>query len=66
MREFIQPRRIYRLPDVLALVGISRSTLYNRIAIGEFPKPHKIGPRLNGWDSIEVHDWIASQLGECA
>lgn len=50
----LQPR-IERLPDVLRRTGWSRSTLYSRIASGQFPKPIPLGsPHIVGWLSAEV------------
>lgn len=47
-----QPGRL-RTPDVLGASGWSRSTLYNRIDEGKFPRAHKDG-RLNWWSTREV------------
>lgn len=40
---------VLRTNDVLALTGTSRTTLARWIRAGLFPKPMKLGPRLNGW-----------------
>lgn len=53
--------RILRLPQVLALVGLRRSTVYNHIQNGVFPKPIKLG-RASGWIQAEVQAWIQSQI----
>jgi predicted DNA-binding transcriptional regulator AlpA len=39
---------VLRLPDVIAKTGLSRTTIYNRISLNEFPKPIKLGPRAVG------------------
>jgi len=46
--------RILRFPEVRALSGLSRSTIYLRIAEGLFPKPIPLGPRMVGWRESEV------------
>ena len=38
--------RILRTPDVLARIGVSRSTLYGWIARGAFPASIPLGERL--------------------
>ena len=53
--------RVLRLPDVLARVSLSKSTLWRLINDGEFPEPIKLGPRATGWIEEEVDDWIASR-----
>jgi hypothetical protein len=40
---------ILRLPDVKAATGLSRSTLYLRIAHGVFTHPVSLGGRAVGW-----------------
>lgn len=50
--------RILRLPDVIAMTGLSRSTLYARIAAGEFPAQLKLTQRAVGWRAQSVQDWI--------
>ena len=49
---------ILRLPQVIAKTGLSRTTIYNRISDGLFPKPVNLGPRAVGWLNHEVNDWI--------
>jgi len=50
--------RLLRLPEVLRLTGLSRSTLYRKIKAGEFPRPVKLGKRAVGWRESEVIAWI--------
>ena len=45
---------ILRFPDVLAQTGLSRSSIYNRINQGLWPRPVKLGIRAIGWPSHEV------------
>ena len=47
---------------VLALLIVSKSTLYNLIKAGEFPPPKKIGTHTARWSRAEVDAWIASKL----
>lgn len=57
--------RILRRPEVQQLVGLSRSTLYDRIADGEFPRPIKLGGpgrRAVGWPESVVQGWIADKM----
>jgi len=45
---------ILRLPAIKASTGLSRSTLYLRIADGVFTRPVNLGGRAVGWPSSEV------------
>lgn len=53
---------ILRLPNVKARTGLSRSTIYLRIAEGSFPTPVSLGGRAVGWIEGEVNDWLARRI----
>lgn len=54
---------IQRLPKVIDVTGLSRSTLNRLVAAGEFPAPISLGPgRAVGWISDEVQQWLAKQV----
>lgn len=50
--------RILRRAELLAIIGVSRSTLYAWIADGVFPKPVLLGKRAVGWPSAVVASWL--------
>ncbi len=55
-------QRILRLPDVMNLVGLSRSSIYDLMARGKFPRAVSLGGyKAVGWRSNEVDDWVASR-----
>ena len=56
-------KQVMNLNDVLALLGISKSTLYRLIDAGHFPKPFKLGVRLNAWRVETIETWLATQGG---
>jgi prophage regulatory protein len=52
-----------RLPQVKARTGLSRSTIYARIAQGSFPKPVPLGgARAVGWIESQIENWIERQI----
>lgn len=51
------PRRFLRMPDVIKMVGIGRTVIYERIKAGTFPAPVQIGARAVAWDEEEVAIW---------
>ena len=53
---------ILRLPAVKTNTGLSRSTIYLRIAQGAFPKPVSLGGRAVGWLESEVQDWLQGRI----
>ena len=40
---------LLRLPNVMRLTGLARSTIYKLIAAGEFPAPRKLTRRAVAW-----------------
>lgn len=53
---------ILRLPAVRTSTGLSRSTLYLRIAQGVFPHPVSLGGRAVGWPAHEVSALNAARI----
>lgn len=53
---------ILRLPTVKARTGLSRSTIYLRIAQGSFPPPISLGGRAVGWVEAEVNQWVDQRI----
>jgi len=55
---------ILRLPAVKARTGLSRSTVYLRIAENKFPKPVRlgVGGRAVGWIEEEINKWLEEQI----
>jgi prophage regulatory protein len=56
--------RILRRPEVEARTGLSRSTIYEMIGRGEFPRPVKLGRRAVGWLESAVTRWLESRKSE--
>ncbi len=55
-------QKFLRLPSVKAATGLSKSTIYARIAEGTFPKQISIGPRLVVWIESDIQNWIDEQV----
>lgn len=53
---------VLRLPTVKARTGLSRSTIYLRVAEGSFPAPVSLGGRAVGWIEAEVNDWLGKRI----
>jgi prophage regulatory protein len=53
-----QPDRIIRLSTVLVRTGLSRSTIYRKIAEGTFPAQIKISIHGAGWRESDINHWI--------
>jgi len=53
---------ILRRREVEARTGLSRSTIYLRVAERSFPSPISLGGRAVGWVEDEVEAWLQQQL----
>lgn len=63
MAEDVQaPVTILRRKQVQTRIGLSRSTLYLRIAEGMFTKPVALGARAVGWPAHEVAALNAARI----
>jgi prophage regulatory protein len=57
-----QPDRIIRLNTVLDRTGLSRSTIYRKIAEGTFPAQLKISTNGAGWRESDISRWVANPV----
>jgi prophage regulatory protein len=51
-------RLIVRLDGVRFQTGLTKSTIYDKIKEGTFPKPLKLGARAVGWLQSDINAWI--------
>lgn len=53
----IRAERMLRMPAVLELVPLDKSTIYRKIAAGEFPKPVALGGKAVVWMESDIAEW---------
>jgi prophage regulatory protein len=53
---------LLRRPDVQQRTGLSRSSLYNLIKEGRFPRPVQISDRSVAWISDDIDRWINTRI----
>ncbi len=51
-----------RLPEVKAITGLSKSSLYALIKEKSFPAPVRLGARAVAWVRSEVREWAAGRV----
>jgi len=54
--------RILRRPEVEALTGLKKTTIYDAMQRGDFPRSIALGDRARGWLASEVTAWIESLI----
>ena len=58
------PSRLIDLREVMRLVSLRKSAIYDWIGRGLFPRPVHLGPRCVRWSEAEVVAWIAARVAE--
>jgi len=54
--------RLLRLPEVKRLTGLSKSSIYARIAEDSFPRQIPLGSRTVVWLETDIQNWIAEKV----
>lgn len=52
---------LVRMPTVMRLTGLGRSTIYRMVAAREFPSPVRLGPRAVAWRRSDLDQWSESR-----
>lgn len=60
------PQGFLRLPQVLSLIPVSRSTIWKGVREGRFPKPVKLSERVTVWRARDVQEYIERNGGKVA
>jgi prophage regulatory protein len=55
------PRLLARLPTVLQVTGLGRSTIYRLVTHGSFPRPVRVGLRAVAWRWSDLDPWSRSR-----
>lgn len=50
-----------RLPQVLSVFPVSRSTWWAGVKSGKYPKPVKLGPNTTAWRAQDIRELIVRQ-----
>lgn len=54
--------RLLRRKQVEDLTALSRSSIYDKVSKGEFPRPVSVGPRSVRWLATEVEAFINDRV----
>jgi len=58
--------KILRRKQVEEVTGLARSTIYERMKAGTFPKAIPLGGRAVGWLERDIQSWQASCISTAA
>lgn len=54
----LSDRALLRLPEVLEFLPICRSSFYNGIKKGYYPRPVRLGARTSAWRASDIAELI--------
>ena len=60
----LMPIRLVRLPVVIGITGLRRSSIYARIQQGRFPKAVPLGGHAVAWIEAEIYQWVNERVAE--
>lgn len=52
---------LVRLPAVMRMTGLGRSTIYRMVAAHKFPSPVRLGARAVAWRQSDLDQWTESR-----
>lgn len=53
--------RLLRNPEVRAITGLGKTSLYDLIRTGGFPAPVRLGVRSVAWRESDLRQWLNSR-----
>lgn len=57
-------RRLMRMNEVIRMTGLSRSSIYDRMNAGLFPRSCSLGCRSVAWVESEILEWVENQIAQ--
>lgn len=58
-------QQLIRLPEVIQRTSLGRSTIYDLMEKGAFPRPVKIsGARSNAWITSEIDAYVEARIAD--
>ena len=55
------PDALLKISTVAAVVGLSGSSIFRKLAAKQFPEPVRLGKRCTRWKAGAVMAWLAAQ-----
>ncbi|MFH0257041.1 AlpA family transcriptional regulator [Vibrio rumoiensis] len=56
--------KIIRLKEVISITGLSKTTIYSRMAENAFPKTISLGKNSVGWIESEIYQWVENLVAD--
>jgi prophage regulatory protein len=56
--------KLLRIADVSIKTTLAKSTIWLKMAEGNFPKPTKLSPAINVWKESDIDEWIENKFSQ--
>jgi prophage regulatory protein len=56
--------RVLRCPEVQLVTGLGRTTIYEQMAAGKFPRPIQITDKFVAWVEPEIIAWQRARIAQ--
>lgn len=53
--------QFYRINQLVKMLSISKSTIWNWVGKDIFPQPYKLGENITAWRASDIHQWVESR-----
>ncbi|WP_417859541.1 helix-turn-helix transcriptional regulator [Xanthomarina gelatinilytica] len=63
-RAHLTVKRFLRLKEVKDITGLSRSTIYEFMRKGDFPRNVSLGANSTAWISTEIDQWVNDRIAQ--
>ncbi len=57
-----KPGKLYRLPRVMDMTGLGKSSIYAGVKSGSFCAPVRLSARAVGWREEDIYKWISERV----
>jgi prophage regulatory protein len=61
MTETNRPK-LLSIAEVSEITKYRKSSIYNKVRLGEFPRPISLGERSIAWLESDIYDWIEERI----
>lgn len=58
------PEALIRLPEVMARTGLSKTTIYRRMAERQFPQQVRQSVRVVAWPASRIDEYVRNVVAE--
>jgi prophage regulatory protein len=63
-RPVVPRDRLVRLPEVEGITGCKKSTIYDLMRAGKFPRSVRLNARMVAWPETSILQWVQDRIAD--